>query len=123
MNWVLTVLLCAVLVEVLIRLPLARPIEQLARSGSSALHVMTAKAVSDHWKEKAMGAYARATFMGTLKVAILLAFWLGVAVVLVLGLDLLSGGFQAFLLSWKGIGFTIVAGSLYAVARRALVRG
>ena len=123
LNWVLTVPLCAVLVELLMRLPLAGPLGRLVRTGNRALHVVTAKAVSDHWKEKAMGAYAQTTFMTTLRLAGLLALWLGCALILVFGIDQFTDGFEEFLLSWRGIGFSIVVASLYAVARRMLLRG
>lgn len=118
MNWLLTTLLCAVLVELLLRLPFSAPVRAVARSGQRAMRVVASKAISDHWKEKAMAAYARQTFVSSLRIAVLLAIVLGVATALVLGLEQLSGGFQAFFLSGTGIAFSIVAASAYAWARR-----
>lgn len=99
MNWILTIPFCAVLVELVLHLPFLEPLKELSRSSNPAVHVVTAKAVSHHWKEKAMGAYARKTFVASAKIAGLLAVVLGGAAILVAGLDQLSDGFQAFILS------------------------
>ena len=48
---------------------------------------------------------------------------LGAATLLVLALDLLSDRFQAFILSWTGLGGSVVAASLYVVARKAVISG
>ena len=123
MNWILTIPFCAVLVELVLHLPLLEPLKELSRSSNRAVHVVTAKAVSDHWKEKAMGAYAQKTFVASAKIAGLLAVVLGGAAILVVGLDQLSDGFQAFILSWSGLGLSVVAASLYVMARKAILRG
>lgn len=123
MNWILTVPFCAVLVELALHLPLLEPLKGLSRSSNRALHVVTAKAVSDHWKEKAMRAYAQKTFLASAKLAGLLAVVLGTAAILVVVLDRLSDGFQAFILSWTGLGLSVVAASLYVMARKAILRG
>lgn len=123
MNWGLTVALCALLVEAMVRMPLARPLRRLVRTSTRAVHVVTATAVSDHWKEKAMRSYARATFTSTIQIAGCFALWLGLAAALVIGFEHLSSNFRDFLLSWVGIGFSLIVGGAYAVARRGLVRG
>ena len=123
MNWLLTIVFCAVLVELVLRLPFLDPLRALRWSSNRAMRVVTAKAVSDHWKERAMGAYARKTFVASVKIAGLLAVVLGAATLLVLALDRLSEGFQAFVLSWAGLGSSVVVSSLYVVARRAVIRG
>ncbi len=123
MNWLLTMVLCAVLVELVLRLPFLNPLKALHWSSNRAVRLVTAKAVSDHWKEKAMGAYARKTFVASAKIAGLLAIVLGAATLSVLALDRLSDGFQAFILSWTGLGGSVAAASLYVVARKAVIRG
>jgi hypothetical protein len=122
-NWILTLPFCAVLVELVMRLPFIAVLHRLRVSSSRALHVVRAAKVSDHWKEKAMGAYARQTFAASAKIAALLAVVLGVAAVLVIGLDQISDGFQAFVLSWGGIGLSVIAATLYVMARKAIFRG
>ena len=120
MNWLLTVLFCAVLVEIVLKLPFLRPLEAILTSSRRAAHVVKAKVVSDHWKEKAMRAYAQRTFVASLKLAGLLALVLGGAALLLLALDRLSDGFQAFVLSWIGLASSVAAASLYIMARKAL---
>lgn len=65
-----------------------------------------------------MGAYARATFRATFKLAAMIAVVLAVAGGLIVLFETLGArGFWAFMLSWQGIAFTLVAASLYAWAR------
>lgn len=123
MNWLLTMVLCAALVELVLRLPFLDPLKALRWFSNRAMRVVTAKAVSDHWKERAMGAYARKTFVASVKIAGLLAIALGAAILLVLALDWLFEGFKAFILNWTGLGGSIIAASLYIVARKAVIRG
>lgn len=122
MNWILTVVFCAILIEIALRLPFARSLSRLTRCSTRALHVLRAKHVSDHWKELAMGAYARETFVCSAKIGIFLGFILAVATVVAFGLDLLFAGFAAFILSWTGIALSLIAASLYIIGRRVVVR-
>ena len=123
MNWLLTIVLCAVLVEIVLRLPFRAPLLAVLRSSNRAIHVVSAKTVSDHWKEKAMGAYARKTFAASAKIAGLLAVALGAATLLVLAFDFFSDGYQTFVVSWNGLGVSVVAVSIYFAARKAIVGG
>ena len=121
MNWLLTAVLCAVLVEVALRLPFGAAIAGVRTASGKALRVVVAKAVSDHWKEKAMGAYARMTFVSSIKLAAVLVVVLLVAATLVVAFDLAFGGFQDFILGWRGIGFSVVFATVYFVARRKVL--
>ena len=123
MNWALTTLLCIVLVELAFRLPFADAAAGAVRCSGKAVHVVRAGAVSDHWKEKALGAYAQATFLSSLKLAGLLIVLFGVGAVLVLAFEQGFNGFERFILSWRGIAFSAVFASLYAYARGSIVRG
>lgn len=122
MNWLLAAILCALLVELALRLPFVVIVDGMRKLSSKAMHVVREKAVSDHWKEKAMGAYARSTFKLTMKLAALLALVLAVAYVLVLAFDRLSGGFQFFILAWPGLVFSFVFACIYLVTRRMALR-
>jgi len=121
-NWLLTAFLCAVLVEVALRLPFARAVAGVVRSGRRAVWVLRAKA-SDHWKEKAMGAYAKSTFLGSMTLAVLIAALLAVAVVLALVFDLVAPGYMAFLVGWQGILASVVLAFAYYYARKAVLGG
>ena len=123
MNWLLTGLLCILLVELALRLPFAAVVAAVSKSSARAVRVVRAKAVSDHWKEKALAAYARTTFLSSMKLAALLAVLLTFAAVLVVALEQVSGGFQSFILGWRGIGFSIVFASFYLMARKAILHG
>lgn len=123
MNWLLTALLSFLLVECLLRLPLPALLADFRRSNLRALHLLRSKAISDHWKEKAMGAYARGTFTASSKLAGLLALLLLLAWVLTLLFEQASGGFQTFLLGWLGLAGGCLFACLYYVGRKALLHG
>ncbi|SON56849.1 hypothetical protein HDIA_3308 [Hartmannibacter diazotrophicus] len=122
MNWLLTAILCVLLVELAVRLPLAGAVLGVSGASKRAARVLRAKAISDHWKEKAMGAYARATFASTLKLAGLLIVILAIAFALVLLFEQISSGFESFILGWWGIGFSLVFATLYFSLRKVLLR-
>ena len=123
MNWFLTAILCVVLVEIALRLPFTDAVARAANYGGRAVRVVRANAVSDHWKEKALAAYAQATFLSSIKLAGFLAVLLTIAAVFVVALEQISGGFQSFILGWRGIGFSIVFASLYPTVRKLIVNG
>lgn len=118
LNWLLT----ALLVELALLLPIAAIVARLARSGGKAVHVVRTKAVSDHGKEKALAAYAQTTFVSSIKLAGLLLVLYGIAA-RVVAPEQLADGFRGFILGWRGIGFSIVAASVYLTLRNAIVRG
>lgn len=123
MNWFLTAILCVLLVELALRLPFAAALGGVIRSGGRAVRVIRAKAVSDHWKEKALAAYAQTTFFSSIKLAGILVILLAVAAVLVVALEQISGGFQSFILGWRGIAFSIFLASFYLTIRESIVHG
>lgn len=123
MIWFLTAVLCALLVELALRLPFRRAMLKVTESGSKATRLVKAKAISDHWKEKAMASYAQTTFLSTLKLAGLLITVFCVAVSVVLFFNQLLDGFQVFILSWRGIVCSIVFASLYVKVRRSIAYG
>ena len=95
----------------------------MSKSGGKAVRVVRAKTVSDHWKEKALAAYAQTTFFSSIKLAGLLIVLLTIAAVLVVALEQISGGFQSFILGWRGISFSIVFASFYLTVRKSNVHG
>lgn len=123
MNWFLTAIFCVLLVELALRLPFAAAVAGMSRSGGKAIRVIRAKAVSDHWKEKALAAYAQVTFLSSIKLAGLLVVLLAVAMVLAVTFEQVSRGFQSFILGWRGIAFSIVLASLYLKVRKSIVHG
>ncbi len=123
MNWFLTAILCILLLELALRLPFTDVVAGVSKSSGGAVRVVRAKAVSDHWKEKALAAYAQATFLSSIKLAGLLIVLLTIAAVLVVALEQISGGFQSFILGWRGISFSIVFASFYLTVRKSILHG
>lgn len=123
MNWLLSALLCILLVELVRRLPLGEIMATILDTVGRSIRVVGAPRISDHWKEKAMGAYARATFAGTARLGLVLALVVGVAVAIVVGLDELSPGFQDFMLGWVGIGWTLLFATAWFMVQKRLRRG
>ena len=123
MNWLLTAILCVLLVEFALRLPFAAVVAAVSKTGGRAFRVVRAKTVSDHWKEKALAAYAQTTFFSSIKLAGLLVVLLTIAAVLVVALEQISGGFQNFILGWRGIVFSIVFASFYMTVRKSILHG
>lgn len=122
MNWLFLILLSVVLVELLVRLPLLSPLTDISRTSRQAMHVAVTRSISDHWKERAMGAYARRTMLATCRLAALLSLVGLAATVIVLAFGLMSAGFEHFVLGWQGIAGSLVFACLYAVFRSFLFR-
>lgn len=120
MNWLLTVVLCVLLVEVVLRLPFFRVLRELEGILRKAMRVVRARSVSDHWKEKVVPAYAGRMFTATLRLAALLLAVGVPAVVLIWLFDRLNASYDGFIVSWTGILFSILVASTYAVLRRRL---
>jgi hypothetical protein len=122
-NWFLTAVLCIVLTELAIRLPFAGAVARVSRSGGRAVRVIRAKAASDHWKEKALAAYAQTTFLSSIKLAGLLVILIAVAAVTIVAFEYSSNGFQSFILSWRGIGSSVIFAALYFTVRKSILHG
>jgi hypothetical protein len=118
MSWVLTTVLCVILVEFAVRIPLPGVISDISTVARKAIRTLGARHVSDHWKEKVMLAYACSLFTSTMKLAGLLVAIGAVAAVFIL----LSGYFGIrigdFLVTWTGILLTLVVATAYYSARK-----
>jgi hypothetical protein len=121
MNWFLAALFYIFIIEVALRLPFASVLRRLVSTSSKAVHVIQADAISDHWKEKAMSAYAKSTFVSSLFIGLLLAFLLAIATLLTLTTEYFSSGFQEFILSWIGILFGLGFSVVYVIIKKSLI--
>ncbi len=103
MRWIGLALAAVLTAELLIRLPLLRAIGTIGTSARKAQWIVASGAISDHWKERILPAYALRIGLGSVH-----AFsWLLLALspFAILGL-VWSGGFEAlcsFLLDWRVI--------------------
>lgn len=120
MSWLLTAALCVVMVELLLRLPIIAAGQRAAFLGQRAVRVLRLPGVSEHWKEKALLAYAGRLMANTLRLTGLLLVVIGVALALVLLGDRITPGFAAFMLGWQGILATLVLATAYGLARARL---
>ncbi len=123
MTWILTILFSIALVELLVALPLLGPLASFKRFTGRSIRVMRAEGVSDHWKEKAMGGYARRTFKASMTLTgILLVFAAG-AGALAMVFNLISDGFLGFILTVPGILASTLAAGIYFAIRSRLRNG
>jgi hypothetical protein len=105
------------LAEIALRLPFPAVVATAGKIAASALHVLKARSISDHWKEKAMLAYAGTTFRSSMKLIGLMLIVGVVAVSLTVVFELIVSSFAAFIMSWPGILLTAALASLYAMTR------
>ncbi|MDU8928863.1 sulfotransferase [Alisedimentitalea sp. MJ-SS2] len=105
--------LTLVLVQVALRLPLARAAGAIAGPSLRSVAVMRARGISDHWKERAMKLYAWRTLKGVAGFTALLALLAFLAVGAGLLIASAVPGFVAFSLGWQGLAVTLVAATLW----------
>ncbi|MGB0749339.1 MAG: sulfotransferase [Magnetospiraceae bacterium] len=120
LHAVLLALLCIPLVELVLVLPFVPTAQTVIGASQKAARTVAAKRISDHWKEKAMAAYAGRTFGATLALAGLLLIFFIVAGGLSWGIDLLAPGFLGFALGGPGLLLSLGVASVYAVLRHKL---
>ena len=121
MTWVVTTVLCIILIELVVRIPLPAVISEIRIVTRKALHTLGAKSISDHWKEKAILAYASSLLNSTMKLAGLLMAIGAIAVLLIFVLDYFGFRVGEFIVSWAGILFSIVVATVYYTIRKLLV--
>lgn len=121
MTWVLTTILCIILIEMVLRLPLPAVISEISKIGRKSLRTLSSKSVSDHWKEKAILAYAGSMFASTSKLAGYLAVIGAVAIFLALAFDYAGARVVDFVTSWVGVLFSSIIAMLYLASRRFFV--
>ena len=112
-----SLLLSVLAVELAIRLPFGPALRSVVTRNRRALHVIRSPAISDHWKERALLGYARGSLQESLRLLVYVLFLAGAYAAPVLVVDWLGGKLGAFLLSPHGMGITLVASALYALAR------
>ena len=118
LSWIVAAALCAGLVEIGLRLPFPRTIADMTTAGRKAARTAASRRISDHWKEKAMGAYARTTFAATVQLAAMIVVLLGGAAFLVVSIDTAGlHGFSGFMTGALGLAFSCVFACLYAWLR------
>jgi hypothetical protein len=82
------------------------------------LHILGAKSVSDHWKEKVMLPYAGSLFLSTMKLGALLIATAAVALLLVFIFDYSGVRVGDFIVSWTGMLFSAIVATAYYTVRK-----
>lgn len=121
MTWILTTVLCIILIEYVIKIPLRVLLIDISKVGRKSMHILGAKFISDHWKEKVMLAYARKLFLSTLKLAGYFIVFIAIAVLVIATFDYLGANIGNFLFTWTGIIFSFVIATIYMMARKRFV--
>ncbi|MGR3762394.1 hypothetical protein ACUXV3_20010 (plasmid) [Roseobacteraceae bacterium NS-SX3] len=120
MIWAAVALITICLTELFLRLPLVAAARSVLDTSRRAARVMRARAISDHWKEKAVQAYAGLM----LKAGLRLLAGLGAVALAGAGLaalaEVLVPGTAAALLSGPGLLVSAAAAAGYLAARRQL---
>jgi hypothetical protein len=111
----LTIVLSVAIAELATRLPFPAVLATARETAARAFHVLRARSISDHWKEKAMLAYAGAMFRSSMKLTGLMLVLCILAVSLTVVFDLMVSSFAAFIMSWPGILLTAAVASLYVL--------
>ena len=123
LNILFTLILCILLVELAVRLPFAATLSIISRVALRAPKVISSSRISDHWKEKAVGAYAGRMFVSSFKLAIYLALLLLVATAIIVALGPLETGFDSFILGWTGISLSLIFATGWYYLRKVFRRG
>lgn len=109
--------------EMFIRLPFLARAKALSGTTQHALAVLRSAAISDHWKEKALLAYAGQTAAASIKLSGLLFLVVLVCTIPVVLIDLVAGrNASLFLFSPEGIALTTALSITYGVIRTRLGR-
>jgi hypothetical protein len=115
-------MVCVAVTELALKSPFKRILIKFRLVAGKAAHVVRAKAVSDHWKQKAMLAYARKVFILTGALALLLLGLAGVLIIFVACAGFIGATTKEFLISRNGILLSIVVTIAYLKLRSLLVR-
>lgn len=118
MNWILAAVLCIILIEFIVHIPLLDVVIEISVVAQKALHILGAKSVSDHWKEKAMLVYAGKLFASTVKLATFLVLIGIFAMMLIFSTDYFGAKIGDFIVTWLGILYSIIVVTIYLKIRK-----
>jgi hypothetical protein len=120
MSWLLTALICIAVIEIVLRMPLARLADEARDVLHRSQHTLRSDAISDHWKEKVLLVYARKLFACTLQLAFIILAIGSLVVCLIWLADQLVAESAEFVLSWRGLLYSTLFATAYVKLRRSL---
>ena len=118
MSVLFAVVLSVAVVEPVVRLPFNRCVDRVSSILPRVGRLVLKAEASEHWKQKAMMAYAGQMFRQTLFLAALLTIVAVGAFLIAWAATFAAPDFVTFLFSPLGIGLTAVFASLYGLIRR-----
>lgn len=118
MSWGLAAVFSVLMAELLLRAPLSGPLARVRDTSRKALRLVRSRAISDHWKERAMARYALTMAGCTAQLTALLLALAGVGLAFILLADRVVGGFSTFLLRLDVVLFTVLAATGYILVRK-----
>ncbi|MBT0667852.1 hypothetical protein HT136_05665 [Novosphingobium profundi] len=121
-NLLLMIVLCTVVCELFLRLPIAQACTRLTGVGRSASRVLLSRRISDHWKERVMPVLALRMGAGTAVLAGWFLIVLAAITAICAGADLISPGFSTLLTSALGIALSCGVSVGYLLVRQAVKR-
>lgn len=117
MAYLLLIIATIAFVELFVRFRVVEYTRASSDVAAKSAAVIRNGKVSDHWKEKALPAYAQKLFIRTMKLlAMLLVIFSPFALAWGAG-ALINAPFGALAVSWPGIGFSIVVAFAYLFVR------
>jgi uncharacterized membrane protein len=122
MIWVLAIALSALATEVFAHLPIERSATLTLASGAQAGRIILSPAISDHWKEKVMPAYAARMGRQTMMLSLCIAALTLIVSLLIVGINRIEPDAAQFIGTPAGVLFSLIVSTLYYLARRRLVR-
>ena len=121
MSWILTAILCVLLIEILIRVPLKNLLVEMFKVSGKSLRILRSDKISDHWKEKVMLMYASLLISYTLKLSGIFLVIGGFASILVYMSEYFDVAMEQFVLSWMGVVYSLLVAMAYLKLRKAFV--
>lgn len=111
-----------ILIEIVVRMPLATVGAEINAAVSKSLHTITSKSISDHWKEKVVLVYACRLLTATFKLTGLLLAIAAIALALIYAFDRFAGAsVGSFIVTWIGILFSVLVATVYFAVRKRVV--
>jgi len=118
MTLALAGVLAVAIVECLIRLPVRSAVRAMAATAAKAAHVVRARGISDHWKERVLIRYSGRLFYNSALILVILAGIVGLVIGFdaagraALGLDLIG-----YLVTLEGLVVLSLVAAAYAWLR------
>ena len=118
MNHLILVIISLFSVEILIRSNYIFLVNLTIKVGKKAIHTISNKNISDHWKENIIPKYSLQMMKYSMQMLLILFLIIFIFVIA----DNLFSGFLIFIFSWNGIIESILLAFSYAYIRKLIFR-